>query len=226
MNKTEEPLIPVFIPSLGAVLLSAENKKGEPLTPDEVINIRDNAACIMMEASRAKAMAEKRGEDLDPENCWFDFQMLRRELDRKPDLDPGPKFRQINSNDDAYKQTVIDAQKSLDTFRAMLPADGSHRMDAMIKFRFTDGDFSAFMWLFSTRLDERGFAAVFFEVPEQVTSVEVGDEAVVTPDEVIDWMVNDDGNLHGGFSIRYQRERMPEAERAAYDEYIGVQRYL
>jgi hypothetical protein len=42
----EQPVwFPVFVPALFEVLLSAEDKKGEPLTYDEVITIRDNATC-------------------------------------------------------------------------------------------------------------------------------------------------------------------------------------
>ena len=41
----------------------------------------------------------------------------------------------------------------------------------------------------------------------------------------LDWMVNDGGILHGGFSIRYQRSRLPESERSAYDAHIGVTEY-
>ncbi len=49
----------------------AEDKKGEPLTNDKVLSIRDNAACIMMTQIDAEKLAESRGyDDLDPENCW------------------------------------------------------------------------------------------------------------------------------------------------------------
>ena len=83
-------LIPVFVPALGAILIAAEDQKGTPLTADEVISIRDKAACVMMSTSRAERLAESRGyDDIDPENCWYEWQMLRRELNRRPDLDPG-----------------------------------------------------------------------------------------------------------------------------------------
>ncbi|MFT3736646.1 MAG: DUF2314 domain-containing protein [Rhodocyclaceae bacterium] len=43
---TEEKLVPVFIPALVAILVNAEDKKGEPLSKEEVIAIRDDAAEI------------------------------------------------------------------------------------------------------------------------------------------------------------------------------------
>lgn len=115
-------LIPVFMPALGTILLSAEDKKSEPLTQDEVIEIRDNAACIMMNIADSTKMAESRGYvDLDPENCWYDWQMLRRELGRKRDLDPGARVNLFSSEDPAYQATIVQARESLDILRLSGP---------------------------------------------------------------------------------------------------------
>lgn len=223
----EEDLVPVFMPSLASVLIAREDKKGEPLTPEEVIEIRDGSRCIMMTRDKAARMEEKRYVDIDPENCWYEFQMLRRELGRKPDLDPGPKFNQVSSEDPEYQQTVTDAQNTLDQFRAMLPEDGSPmpQAQAMVKTIIEQGENRAFMWLMNTVRDGDGFIAMFFEVPANFTEYAEGDYLRIAAEDVMDWMVNDAGTLHGGFSIRYQRSRTPEAERAEYDEYIGVERY-
>jgi uncharacterized protein YegJ (DUF2314 family) len=222
MADEKEDCVPVFMPALSAWLLHAEDIKGEPLTSMEVIRLRDKAPCIMMKREDALKLAESRGyEDIDPENCWYDFQMLRRELGRKPDLDPGPMFRQLDSHDPAYQRTIMQAQESLDHFRAMLPADER----GLLKSKIVQGDESAFMWLSHARVAGDGFKAMFFEVPEGFTNYQPGDEMEVAAADVLDWMINDDGVLQGGFSIRYQRERMPEDERPAYDEYIGVTKY-
>ena len=81
------------------------------------------------------------------------------------------------------------------------------------------------MWLRNPRCSGTGFVAGLFELPPQFSGVDVGDERAVAPDAVTDWMVNVDGVSHGGFSIRYQRERLPQNERPAYDEHLGVTRY-
>lgn len=221
----DDALIPVFIPALGAVLVMAEDRKGSPLSYDEVIRVRDRAACVMMAAAEAAKMVESRGRDLDPENCWYDWQMLRRELGRLPELDPGPMFQQVRSAEPEYLQTIADARAGLARFRAMLPADGSPRGDAMIKTTLTEGDQRAFMWLMSARRHGEAIVGEVFEAPQQLPSFQVGDLIEVTEETLLDWSVNESGTLHGGFSIRYQRARLPEAERAAYDEYVGVTTY-
>lgn len=55
MITTDDELIPVFVPALSVLLLHAEDQKGTPLTPEEVLDIRDHSACIMI----AKADAAK-----------------------------------------------------------------------------------------------------------------------------------------------------------------------
>ena len=150
------------MPALSVVLVNAEDKKGEPLTYDEVIEIRNQSHCVMVHPKRARELAESRGyEDIDPENCWYEWQLLRRELGRKPDLDPGPKINQIRGSDPEYQQTIRDAHATIDQFRNMLPTDGTARLDALIKTEIHDGEESAFMWLSNTRLSASGFVAEF-----------------------------------------------------------------
>src|SRR5437016_11753647 len=73
-----EPLVPVFIPALAPLLLRAEQLKGKPLTETEVLRIRDKATCVMMPADAARQMEENRGyPDIDPENCWAEWQQRR-----------------------------------------------------------------------------------------------------------------------------------------------------
>ena len=79
--KPSPDLVPVFIPTLAALLLNREKEKGSDLTPEEVLAIRDQATCMMMRRDLAAAMDEKRGySDLNPERCWEEFLDLKREL--------------------------------------------------------------------------------------------------------------------------------------------------
>jgi uncharacterized protein YegJ (DUF2314 family) len=226
MTTDDDQLIPVFVPALFAVLILAEDKKGEPLTPEEVIEIRDKCQCIMMTVADARKMDDTRGRDIDPENSWYDWQRVRREFGRKPDLDPGPMFSRISNTDPEYQRTVHDARSSLDRFRDMLSADDSLAPYAMVKAEVCDGDSRAFMWLTNTRKSGSGFVAELFEVPNTFLKYKVGDQLEIGEDAILDWAVNDNGSLYGGFSIRYQRSKLPESEWSSYDNYIGVSRYM
>ncbi|QDU25181.1 hypothetical protein ETAA8_02430 [Anatilimnocola aggregata] len=226
MNSDTDDLVPVFMPALVVLLVHAEDKKGTPLTRDEVHAIRDSGACIMMEADDARKMDDSRGyRDIDPENCWHDWQMARRDMGRKPDIDPGPRFDHVRSGDPAYQQTILDAQESIERFRAMLPSDGTPRPDALIKTKLVDGDNSAFMWLNNTATEGDNFTAELFEVPDTLPNYTTGIRHVVILEELMDWMVNENGRLTGGFSLRYNRARMSDAEKLDFDRHIGVTEY-
>ena len=81
MMAAEEALVAVFVPALVTLLHQAESEKGEPLTEDEVIDIRDKAVCITMKYSQAQAVEAKRGyPDIDPDNVWAEWQAVRSEL--------------------------------------------------------------------------------------------------------------------------------------------------
>ena len=70
-----------FMPSLVATLLQAEQEKGCPLTEAEVLQIRDHAPVVAVRPSDIPALEEKRGyQDLDPETCWQQWQLARKEL--------------------------------------------------------------------------------------------------------------------------------------------------
>lgn len=220
----DDDLIPVFVPALGAILIAAEDQKGTPLTADEVIAIRDKAACVMMSTSRAAKLAESRGyDDIDPENCWFEWQMLRRELNRKPDLDPGARVNMFRGSDPAYLDCVAKARETLDEFRSMLAQYDSDVCS--IKTELHDGHSSGLVWLFNTTVHGEGFTAELFEIPPTIPLLKVGQVFEIASADVIDWMINDKGTLYGGFSLRYHRESLAPDERSAFDEYIGVTKY-
>ena len=224
-QEDDESLVPVFMPALAAVLIFAEDRKEEPLTYDEVIRIRDGAHCTMMRTAEARKLYDERGEDIDPENCWHDWQHLRRALGRKPDLDPGPKLNLICGDDPEYLQTIRDAHGTLHEFRELLNRDDIEQLSAMVKTEVVDGKSRAFMWLANPRITDAGFAGEFFEVSEAFQHYEVGDELEFAEDALLDWMVIDDGVLRGGYSLRYYRSTLSEAEHADYDAYIGVEKY-
>jgi hypothetical protein len=74
----QDNLIIYPIPSLASTLLKRERAKGSPLTEEEVIAIRDDAPCVVLPPDEAAKVDERRGYlDLDPENCWAEWQRIR-----------------------------------------------------------------------------------------------------------------------------------------------------
>jgi hypothetical protein len=78
---SDKDLIPVFIPSLSAILVHHEKEKGSPLTEAEVLAIRDKAAVMMIPRADLAIFEERRGyKDIEPELCWLQWRLLRLTL--------------------------------------------------------------------------------------------------------------------------------------------------
>ncbi len=75
----QEKKIHYFTPSLTSILRRAELRKGSALTEAEVLEIKDNSTAIAVTPEIAREMDEKRGHrDIDPDNCWVEWQALRK----------------------------------------------------------------------------------------------------------------------------------------------------
>jgi uncharacterized protein YegJ (DUF2314 family) len=133
-----------------------------------------------------------------------------------------PLFMAIRDSDPEFQQTIRDAQDSLAEFRLRSDHAGGY---PCVKTRITAGEETAFIWLLVVKATRPGFVASVFEIPPEFKGIKVDDEVRVPNGEVMDWMLNQDGVLRGGFSLRYQRSRLPADKRAGFDKHIGVTEY-
>ncbi|MEZ0387763.1 MAG: DUF2314 domain-containing protein [Verrucomicrobium sp.] len=127
------------------------------------------------------------------------------------------------------------ASETLPNFMAHL-AIGDERF-CSLKLCFRDPDLSErlgedrlfYWWLDFAKYDaeQKLFSAEFTEVPTGLEKYhQIGQRLLIEGEDIFDWRVNQAGRLYGGFTIRVARVRIPESERAAYDQYIGVTEYL
>jgi hypothetical protein len=71
----------VFVPSLFSVLTAMEKRKGTPLTREEALRIRDNAAVVTVPEEARRVAENNRGyRDLDPDRCWDEWVERRKAL--------------------------------------------------------------------------------------------------------------------------------------------------
>jgi len=81
----ESQLIVFIDPSLIGLLFAREQEKGSPLTEEEVLEIRDNSAAIVLVPEDVREREAARGfTDIDPERCWEEWQEVRLTLREAP----------------------------------------------------------------------------------------------------------------------------------------------
>jgi hypothetical protein len=78
---SDDSRITLFMPSLLVLLAHDEAAKGSPLTRDEVMAIRDQAATVTLDRAMAIEIMSRRGyTDIDPEFAYEEWQVLRATL--------------------------------------------------------------------------------------------------------------------------------------------------
>lgn len=103
-------LAPLFVPSLTALLVAAEQEKGAPLAEHEVVATRDRAVVMMVTPDEARAMEVSRGyRDVDPEDCWADWHRLRVEQTGNGHL---PRFVLCLVGDTGFGRTAAELLSS------------------------------------------------------------------------------------------------------------------
>ena len=158
----------------------------------------------------------------------------KRKLTPPPRPADEPVFTDIRNDDQEMSRAYRVAANSLDQFLFHIRREGGHTCAAKMKFRDPGlserlgEDRYVFIWLNSIEYDDERkiFTGAFFEVPHELLQWhQPGQRLEFEADDIFDWFVNDDGYLHGGFTLRIARARLPEADRAGFDEYTGVTRW-
>ena len=140
----------------------------------------------------------------------------------------------IRQTDPAFQAAYNGAAATISQFIEHLQRCGDSYGSAKLRFRDPDEserlgeDRFLFLWLSQTHYhtDERLFSGTFFEVPPELQKChQIGKRLAFDPEDIFDWMVLHQGHLHGGFTLRIAREKLPEPERESYDRYVGVSLY-
>jgi uncharacterized protein YegJ (DUF2314 family) len=145
-----------------------------------------------------------------------------------------PLFVAVASDDPQMGAAHSRCAQTLDEFRAHVLRAGDHLCAAKLRFRDpgesdrAGHDVLLYVWLASVFVDESSgrYVGSFFEVPPALREWHSpGQELEFEGEDVFDWMVNDDGVVHGGFTLRVMRGRLPESEREAYDQRVGAREW-
>ncbi len=142
-----------------------------------------------------------------------------------------PLFTAIERDDREMDAAHARTAESRELFRSHVDRRGEHVCSAKLRFRDPDlseelgADQFLFLWLTSVVFHAQDglYSGVFFEVPSGFRKWhDLGERLGFESEDVFDWMVNDDGRVHGAFTLRVARDRLPEAERGEFDEAVGA----
>ena len=124
----------------------------------------------------------------------------------------------IPSTDTELDAAIEQARASLDTFIARIGTPHPDRTFVAVKVRFTPpGESPQDIWV-----DEVTYADgilrgnVGDDIP--ALKLEAGEEIKIDEEDILDWMIVENGKLIGGYTIRLAVERMSSEERERFLE--------
>jgi uncharacterized protein YegJ (DUF2314 family) len=137
------------------------------------------------------------------------------------DAESQPPVITVELEDPEMSKAVEDARLSVEQLIAALENPTPSKTYLGIKAKFVEGEVVEFMWLSDVTFDGDIFAGTVANNPRHLTGVRMMDRREVSPLEIEDWMIIDDGRLVGGYSMRVLAERMSPAERAEMERHMG-----
>ena len=123
-----------------------------------------------------------------------------------------------SSTDTELEAAIEQARSSLDTFIAKITTPHANRTFVAVKVRFTPpGESPQDIWVDEvTYIDGVLRGSVGDDIP--ALRLEAGEKITVDEEDILDWMIVEDGKLIGGYTIRLAVQRMSPEERERFFE--------
>jgi uncharacterized protein YegJ (DUF2314 family) len=138
-----------------------------------------------------------------------------------------PLFMNLDSKNEEYKKTVYLAQKQMPRFIEMLKITPEKSKSCVKVYIPLDSIEGAYIWLNYPEFKGDSCTACIFEIPPEYKGLYPGDQLEFSKDDIQDWFIIDEnGGMEGGFSLRYQRSKLSIKRQMEFDKYIGVKKYL
>ncbi|MFZ5902702.1 MAG: DUF2314 domain-containing protein [Chloroflexota bacterium] len=114
--------------------------------------------------------------------------------------------------DAEFEQAVSRARESLDEFKTLLQSPNPTRTFAALKVRFTSPDGQQDIWVDNVTYEDGEFHGLMGDdLP--ALRLAFGERVDVPVEDILDWMIVEDGRLIGGYTIRLAYSRMTPEEK-------------
>lgn len=83
------------------------------------------------------------------------------------------------------------------------------------------------IWLTKPFFEDQYCFAQLFELPKEYIWLQVGQWVKFAELDLLDWYIlSENGEMKGGYSLRYQRSLLLEAEKTDFDQRVGISRFV
>ena len=127
----------------------------------------------------------------------------------------GGNFVVLPADDPGLEAAKAEALATVPEFLRRLSLPGADTSTAAVKAPLKVPGGTEHVWLTGVRCEGDEFVGAVDNEPRGKTDVKSGDTVRVRQSEISDWKLIENGQLVGGFTIRYFVNRMPAKQRAA-----------
>ncbi len=129
----------------------------------------------------------------------------------------------ISGNDEQMKWAIEKARLTVGYFRESLLNPKEDQYGFSLKVKLEDDYGIEHIWMNDLSVDDDGiFYGVIDGDPVTVKSVKAGSKIGIDIDHISDWIIIEEGRLIGGYTVRVYRESLPQNERGAFDQGMGI----
>ena len=132
----------------------------------------------------------------------------------------------VEDGDSEYDHAFQLARQSFARLDDLWNAPFEGQRNYMIKVCFQGTRRPIFLWLELISIQADSYVAEVFESTDELPSIAEGQEFKVPKNLALDWLVNDDGVIHGGFTLLVERRRLSGADLAEFDEMLMAKEWL
>ncbi len=136
---------------------------------------------------------------------------------------PGdPAVVNFAPDDSAMNGAMAMARRSVNAFVQRVEHPPATQSYAGVKVRVAEGDVVEHIWASELSFDGTRLRGTLGNTHVNLRRVKMGDTVVVRPDSVSDWMIVDRDTVFGAFTVYVVRDRIPSADRAAFDRDMRI----
>ena len=129
-----------------------------------------------------------------------------------------PYYLLVGEHDPEWDDTAREAQYTLGNFLRVLDSPTPQQSSFAIKAIVEEGKHSEAVWLTSLEFDGKTFYGKVNNDPIHLRKVFLGTKVSVDQARIRDWMYVENGQLHGGYSLKLLYRKLDPIQRKKMEE--------
>ena len=132
-----------------------------------------------------------------------------------------PDIYNVGGDDPEMNKAIARSRETFNDFLSAFSSKKDTQSAYSVKMPFPTENGDEHIWLVDIELNDGKMFGYVDNVPDQVSSVQLGDKIEIDSNKISDWFYIENNRLRR-LTIRILRDRMPPEEKKQFEEAFGV----